>query len=546
MKNEEFFQEALNSLLTKECRQFLTILHQEFETERQKILIRRKNRARAIILGERLDFLRDTRHIRESDWQVAPTPADLQDRRVEITGPAEAKMIINALNSGAKVFMADLEDALSPTWENIILGQQALGQAVRKTLSFENQVGKKYSLNEKTATLIVRPRGLHLSEENFYVHGEAISGSLFDFGVYFFHNAKELIRQGRTPAFYLPKLESHLEARWWNSAFVRAQELLAIPVGTIRATVLIETIPAAFEMHEILFELCDHAAGLNAGRWDYIFSLIKKHNTRADFILPDRAQVTMATGFMSAYAELLVQTCHIRGAHAIGGMAAFIPNRKQPEVTENALKKVTEDKAREAALGFDGSWVAHPDLVPVAQAQFDAVLGSRSHQKERIPSRKIFATELLDLKIPGAEITEAGVRMNINVCLQYIERWLAGAGAVAIHNLMEDAATAEISRTQLWQWLHHRATLSDGRVFTRDLYLIWRAEEMKKIREQQAAPKLERAMTILDDLVLQHEFTEFLTVEAYPRLLEPEKLFVNWSLPNTRGGVNYERTTAGI
>jgi malate synthase len=545
MKNAQNFQESMSSLLTKECRQFLTFLHQEFESERRKILIRRKNRARAIILGERLDFLRDTRHIRESDWQVAATPLDLQDRRVEITGPAEAKMIINALNSGARVFMADLEDSLSPTWENIILGHQALCEAVRNTLTFESEAGKKYSLNEKTATLLVRPRGLHLSEENFYVHGEAMSGSLFDFGVYFFHNAHELIRTGRTPAFYLPKLEGHLEARWWNQVFVRAQEHLQIEQGTIRATVLIETIPAAFEMHEILFELCDHAAGLNAGRWDYIFSLIKKHNTRADFILPDRSQVTMATGFMSAYAELLVQTCHIRGAHAIGGMAAFIPNRKEPLVTENALKKVTEDKAREAAMGFDGSWVAHPDLVPVAQAEFDRVLGERPHQKEKIPARKIYAAELLDLTIPGAQVTEAGVRMNINVCLQYIERWLAGSGAVAIHNLMEDAATAEISRTQLWQWLHHRAQLADGRTFSRDFYLMWRAEEMKKIREQAATPRLERAMTILDDLVLQYEFSEFLTLEAYPRLLEPEKLFLNWSLPNTRGG-NYERTTAGI
>ncbi len=544
MKQTPHLQNVVSSLLTNECRQFITTLHQEFEDERQKNLIRRKNRARALVLGERLDFLRETKTIRESLWQVAATPADLQDRRVEITGPAEAKMIINALNSGAKVFMADLEDSLSPTWENIIFGHQALGKAVRRTLSFENENGKKYELNPQTATLMVRPRGLHLPEENFYVHGVPVSGSLFDFAVYFFHNAQELLRTGRTPAFYLPKMESHLEARWWNNVFNRAQELLGIAKGTIRATVLIETISAAFEMHEILYELREHSAGLNAGRWDYIFSLIKKHNTRSDFVLPDRSQVTMATGFMSAYAELLVQVCHTRGAHAIGGMAAFIPNRREPEITELALQKVSEDKAREAKIGFDGSWVAHPDLVGVAQAQFDQVLGQHPHQKNKIPTREIYAHELLDLKIPGGQITEAGVRMNISVCLQYIEKWLAGLGAVAIHNLMEDAATAEISRTQLWQWLHHRAKLADGEIFTREMYLTWRSQELKKIREIAATPRLERAMTILDDLVLRQDFTEFLTLEAYPRLLEPEKLFINWSLPNTRGGTN-ERTTAG-
>ncbi len=542
MSEKELIKIIQTEVLTSELLQFLHTLHARFEPGRRELIKARADRATKIARGEELDFLAATEDVRTSVWQVAPTPQDLQDRRVEITGPAEAKMIINALNCGAKVFMADLEDSLSPTWLNILGGHQSLSAAVRKTLAFENEAGKKYTLDAASkTTLIVRPRGLHLMEENFSVNegvaSSPISGSLFDFGVYFFHNAKELIRQGRTPAFYLPKLESHLEARWWNEVFIEAQNLLSIPVGTIRATVLIETILASFEMDEILFELKHHAAGLNAGRWDYIFSLIKKHANNAKYILPDRVQVTMSTGFMSSYAELLVQTCHRRGAHAIGGMAAFIPNRKEPDVTKTALEKVAQDKAREAALGFDGSWVAHPDLIAVAMKEFDQVLGAKPNQKQKIPARKVTARDLLDTRIPGGKITEAGIRNNINVSLQYIERWLSGLGAVAIHNLMEDAATAEISRSQLWQWLHFNVEIDAPSEtikprFNRDLYLIWRADEMKKIQQTTAAPLIERAMTILDELVMQKEFAEFLTTKAYHRLLAPESLFVNWSLAN--------------
>jgi malate synthase len=529
-------------VLTPAVIDFILKLHGKFEEPRKKLLDARALRAQNITDGEEPKFLAATESVRLQNWKVADTPADLQDRRVEITGPAEPKMIINALNCGAQVFMADFEDSLSPNWGNILDGHKALTEAVRKTLSFQNESGKNYSLDQDSkTTLIVRPRGLHLLEENFQIVDgdvtEVISASLFDFGVYFFHNAKVLLSQKRTPAFYLPKLESHLEARWWNQVFVEAQRLMQIPQGSIRATVLIETILAAFEMDEILFELKEHSSGLNAGRWDYIFSLIKKNAYNSKHILPDRAQVTMATGFMSSYAELLVQTCHRRGAHAIGGMAAFIPNRKEPEVTRAALEKVAQDKAREAALGFDGSWVAHPDLISVAFKEFEKVLGTKLNQKEKMPTRKILAADLLNTSITGGEITEQGIRNNINVSLQYIERWLSGVGAVAINNLMEDAATAEISRSQLWQWLHFEVeikTIENTKVhFNRDLYLIWRSDEMKKIQQQLPAPRIERAMTILDDLVLQKEFCEFLTLKAYHRLLVPEQLFINWSLANT-------------
>lgn len=540
MLEKEMIQKIQTEVLPFELIKFLHHLHHQFEPRRQELMKARQERAEKLRQGEELHFLAATEKVRSSSWTVAKTPADLQDRRVEITGPADSKMIINALNCGAKVFMADLEDSLSPTWANILRGHQALSAAVRQSLVFENENGKTYRLDPASkTTLVVRPRGLHLMEENFSiteaVGSSAISGALFDFGVYFFHNAQELIRQGRTPAFYLPKLESHLEARWWNDVFIETQKALGVPVGTIRATILIETILAAFEMDEILFELKEHAAGLNAGRWDYIFSLIKKHANNAKYVLPDRAQVTMSTGFMSSYAELLVKTCHRRGAHAIGGMAAFIPNRKEPEVTKTALEKVAQDKAREAALGFDGSWVAHPDLINVAMKEFDQVLGTKPNQKEKIPARTVTAQELLDTRIVGGQITEAGIRNNINVSLQYIERWLSGLGAVAIHNLMEDAATAEISRSQLWQWLHFNVEIdgASGPIkprFNRDLYLIWRADEMKKIQQTLAAPLLERAMTILDELVLQNEFADFLTSKAYHRLLAPESLFVNWSL----------------
>ncbi len=444
--------------LPRETQIFLHQLHQKFNTRRLELLQKRKNRAEEIENGKNLDFLPETAEIRNADWKILGVPLALQDRRVEITGPAEPKMIINALNSDAKVFMADFEDSLSPTWENIITGHRALSEAVRGRLVHTNEEGKTYHLNVLPSKLVVRPRGLHLEEENFKVSGLATSGSLFDFGIYFFQNAHETIERGFGPYFYLPKLESHLEARWWNDVFNFAEKYLHLPTGTIKSTVLIETLPAAFEMDEILFELRDHVVALNAGRWDYIFSLIKKYKFNPEFLLPDRDQVTMTTDFMKSYCELLVQTCHRRGAHAIGGMSAFIPNRKEPEVTALALKKVAEDKKREATMGFDGTWVAHPDLIPTAAKEFNDVLGEKPHQKNILPQNKIQAINLLNTKIENAQITEAGICKNISVSIQYMNKWLQGQGAVAINNLMEDAATAEISRMQLWQWLRHQAT----------------------------------------------------------------------------------------
>ncbi|GIW60594.1 MAG: malate synthase [Patescibacteria group bacterium] len=465
-------------------------------------------------------FPPETAHIRADDtWRVAPTPADLQDRRVEITGPVERKMMINALNSGAKVFMADFEDANSPTWDNCIQGQINLRDAVRRTIEFTNpENGKRYTLNENIATLLVRPRGWHLTEKHFLVDGEPISASLFDFGLYMFHNAQELIERGSGPYFYLPKLESYLEARLWNDVFNMAQDELGIPRGTIRATVLIETILAAHEMDEILYELRDHAAGLNAGRWDYIFSVIRTFRKRPDAVLPDRAQITMTVPFMRAYTELMVKTCHKRGAHAIGGMSAFIPNRREPEVTEIALQKVREDKLRESGDGCDGTWVAHPDLVPVVMEIFDEVLGDRPHQKDRQRDDvHVTAEQLTTLTVPNGTITEAGMRLNIDVALQYLNAWLNGNGAAAIYNLMEDTATAEISRAQLWQWLHHGAKLDSGETITRELYERLRDEELAK----HGGPSAERygdAVMLLDKLVLADTFIDFLTYEAYAYL----------------------------
>jgi malate synthase len=510
---------ASDSVLTPEALAFVAALQREFGAVRKGLLQRRAEVARRIAAGEKPGFLEHTRFIREGSWKVAPAPADLDDRRVEITGPVERKMMINALNSGAKVFMADCEDALSPTWENIVQGQKNLMDAVRRTLRFTSPEGKEYRLAEQTATLVVRPRGWHLSERHVLVDGEPISGSLFDFGLYFFHNARELLERGSGPYFYLPKLESHLEARLWNDVFNFAQDYLGIPRGTIRATVLIETILAAFEMEEILYELRDHAAGLNAGRWDYIFSCIKKFATAdGGVIFPDRAQITMTVPFMRAYTELLVRTCHKRGAHAIGGMAAFIPSRKDPEVNARAIAAVTKDKERESGDGFDGTWVAHPDLVPVAMRVFDQVLGERPHQKERLREDvegKIRPEQLIDFHVPGGSVTEAGARNNLSVGLQYIAAWLGGSGAVAIFNLMEDAATAEISRAQLWHWLRKEARLEDGRPFTRELYAQLKAEEMAKLAGMK---HLEAAASLLDELVLQPEFYEFLTLPAYERL----------------------------
>jgi len=513
--------DGYDRVLTPEALEFVGELHRSFNVRRQQLLLAREERARRIDAGERPAFLESTHGIREDrTWRVAPAPADLQDRRVEITGPAERKMIINALNSGAKVFMADFEDALSPTWENVVSGQANLQDAVRRTIELVT-AEKSYRLKDTVATLMVRPRGWHLSEKHVQVDGEAISASLFDFGLFVFHNAADLLARGSGPYFYLPKLESHLEARLWNDVFNAAQDALGIPRGSIRCTVLVETILGAFEMEEILHELREHGCALNAGRWDYIFSMIKKFHEHREFLLPDRGQVTMAVRFTRAYSQLLVRTCHGRGAHAIGGMAAFIPNRRDAEVTERALAKVIEDKEREAGDGFDGTWVAHPDLVPTAQAEFDKVLGARPNQLERLRQDvEVTALELLDVRIPGAGISWAGVRHNVSVALQYLSAWLSGTGAVAIYNLMEDAATAEISRAQLWQWLHVGATLDDGRVLDEALYRAAKADALAEIRALPGvdATRLQQATSLLDGLVLGREFFPFLTLLGYELL----------------------------
>ena len=503
-------------VLTPEALAFVARLAEKFESTRRTLLERRKARQADFDRGVLPDFLTDTQGVRRDSWKVAPPPKDLEDRRVEITGPVERKMMINALNSGARVFMADFEDALSPTWENVVQGQANLIEAIRRTLAFTSPEGKSYRLKDKIATLVVRPRGWHLDERHATLGDAPVSASLFDFGLYFFHNAKELLARGSGPYFYLPKLESHLEARLWNDVFTFAENALGVPHGTIRCTVLIETILGAFEMQEILYELRDHGPALNAGRWDYMFSIIKKFRTQRAMVLPDRVQVTMAVPFMRAYTDLLVATCHARGAHAIGGMAAFIPSRKDPEVNARAMAKVTEDKDREAGDGFDGTWVAHPDLVPVAQASFDKVLGARPHQKERLRDDvRTTAAQLVSLGIPGSSVTEAGIRTNVSVALQYLASWLAGVGAAGINNLMEDAATAEISRAQLWQWIRNQTVLADGRTMTTELYAAVRYEERKKLA---ALPHLDAAIRLLDGLVLASEFTEFLTIPAYREL----------------------------
>ncbi len=508
-------------VITPEALGFLQLLARTFEPRRQTLLQRRLVVQRDLKNGARPDFLKDTREVRERDWTVAPAPADLEDRRVEITGPVERKMMINALNSGAKVFMADFEDALSPPWANVMAGQANCIQAVRHALEYASPEGKRYELGAKLATLVVRPRGWHLEEKHLRIGGEPMSASLFDFGLYFFHNARELLARGSGPYFYLPKLESHLEARLWNEVFEVAQDELGIPRGTIRATVLIETILAAFEMDEILYELRDHAAGLNAGRWDYLFSIIKNFSDRADFLLPDRGQLTMTVPFMRAYTELLVKTCHRRGAHAIGGMAAFIPSRRDPEVNETALARVREDKAREARAGYDGAWVAHPDLVPVVDEVFRSVLGTRPHQKDRQRDDvEQTRDQLLDVRVPGGRITEAGVRGNISVALQYLAAWLGGSGAVAINNLMEDAATAEIARSQLWQWIRHGAKTENGKPITLARCRAMLREEMDKLVAAGGdQERLASARELLDGLISAEVFPEFLTVAAYKILV---------------------------
>jgi len=508
---------GFDSILTPEALAFVIALEREFGARRRELLARRDERQRSFDAGERPDFLSHTRALRESEWQVAAQPADLLDRRVEITGPTDRKMVINALNCGASTFMADFEDANCPTWESMIDGQINLRDAVRRTISFR-QGDREYRLNERTAVLIPRPRGWHMVEKHLRVDGEPMSASLFDFGLLFFHNAAELLARGSGPYFYLPKMESHLEARLWNDVFVAAQQALGIARGTIRATVLIETIPAAFEMEEILHALGPHATGLNAGRWDYIFSAIKKLRTHRDAVLPDRANVTMAVPFMRAYTQNLVRACHRRGAHAIGGMAAFIPSRRDAAVNEMAFTKVREDKEREVNGGCDGTWVAHPDLVPLAMEIFDGVLGDAPNQVERLREDvEPDASRLLALgETPGA-ITEQGVRTNISVGTRYIAAWLDGLGAVAIDNLMEDAATAEISRAQLWQWIHFGVELDDGRPVTRELYEALRDEEIAKIGGRDEG-RIGEAVDLLDQLVLQERFEEFLTIPAYQRL----------------------------
>lgn len=507
-------------ILTQEALEFVANLHVQLNPRRLRLLEARQERQQRFDASELPHFLAETQDVRESDWQVAPAPADLNDRRVEITGPLDRKMMINALNSGARVFMADAEDSMSPDWHNVVTGQINLYDAVRKTISLHDEErGKNYQLNDSgLATLLLRPRGWHLPEKHVLVAGEAISASLFDFGMYMFHNARYLLENGSGPYFYLPKLESHLEARLWNDAFKLAQAELNIPQGSVRATVLIETITAAFEMDEILFELREHAAGLNAGRWDYIFSFIKKLRTRKDKTLPDRAQVTMTVPFMQAYAELLVKTCHRRGAHAIGGMAAFIPSRRDEEVNKKAFAKVLEDKTREASQGYDGTWVAHPDLVTVAREAFDKVLSNNPHQKQVLrEDLSVSEQDLLNTIFPGT-ITEAGVRMNIDVGIQYINAWLGGNGAAAIYNLMEDAATAEISRAQLWQWITNGATLDDGTPITQEMYQRIRDEELTRLKDEYGESSFEQAAQIMDALVLTEDFVEFLTLPAYEYL----------------------------
>jgi malate synthase len=506
-------------MITPEALDFATRLHREFNPRREELLRRRAERRERLHRGESLDFLAETAHVRDADWRVAVAPADLDDRRVEITGPAERKMMINALNSGARVFMADLEDSLSPTWDNVVAGHQNLSDAARGTLTLDTPEGKQYRLNETVATLVVRPRGWHMLEANALVDGAPLSASLFDFGIHCFNNAKALVERGSGPYFYLPKLESHLEARLWDDVFNHAQDELDIPRGTIRATVLIETILAAFEMDEILYELREHAAGLNAGRWDYLFSIIKTFRERGDRMLPDRAQLTMTVPFMRAYTQLLVRTCHRRGAHAIGGMAAFIPNRRDADVNARAIAKVREDKEREASDGFDGTWVAHPDLVPVALEVFDRHLGPRPNQKsDRRDTPPISGAELIDLTVPDAAVTLAGIDMNVDVALQYIEAWLRGSGAVAIHNLMEDAATAEISRSQLWQWVRHEAPIADDGTMSAQGYKDVRERVLERLRAGgPTEARWDDAAALLDLLVLG-EYEDFLTTPGYALL----------------------------
>src|SRR6202048_1792562 len=527
VKSVEFVAPATGryaEILTPEAVAFVVGLQRTFNEQRKELLEARKARQKRLDAGERPDFLKETKHIRESEWTVAPLPQDLLDRRVEITGPVDRKMIINALNSGAKVFMADFEDSTTPTWDNVMEGQLNLRDAVRRTITFEEEkTGKSYKLIEKPAVLFVRARGWHLEERHLLVDGEPMSGSLFDFGLYAFHNAKELLARGSGPYFYLPKMESHLEARLWNDVFVKAEAELGIPAGSIKGTVLIETILAAFEMDEILWELKDHSAGLNCGRWDYIFSFIKKFAGDESVLLPDRGQVTMTTHFMRSYSKLAIKTCHKRGVSAMGGMSAFIPIKTDPVANELALMQVRADKEREATDGHDGTWVAHPGLVPVALEVFNRVLRRGNQIDKQLPDYFATADDLL--QVPEGTITEAGVRQNVAVGLGYVEAWLRGIGCVPLFNLMEDAATAEISRAQLWQWVHHGAVMDDGRPVTAELVESEIDRELALAEIRVDANRFEaykHAAFLMRELVKAPHFQDFLTVPAYARVLGAE------------------------
>jgi len=519
--------DRFDQILTPDALNLVAALHRELGARRRELLAARARRQEQLSAGAMLDFLPETAGIRaDSSWHVAPPAPGLVDRRVEITGPTDKKMTINALNSGAKVWLADFEDANTPLWENMVTGHLNLREALDRTIDFTSEEGKDYKLrpDDELATIVVRPRGWHLDEKHLIIDGERASGSLVDFALYFFHCAQRQLDKGKGPYFYLAKMESHLEARMWNDAFVLAQDALGLPQGTIRATVLIETIPAAFEMEEILYELRDHSAGLNAGRWDYQFSIIKKFRTRGrDFVLPDRNAVTMTAPFMRAYTELLVKTCHARGAHAMGGMAAFIPSRRDEAVNATALAKVRDDKTRESNDGFDGSWVAHPDLVPICREVFDSVLGDEPNQlaKQR-PEVHVTAAELLSISKTPGQITEAGLRNDVSVGLQYLASWLAGNGAVAIFNLMEDAATAEISRSQVWQWIHNNIPLAEGPTVTKDLVEQIIDEELASIYAHLGpaydAARFDQAVTLFKEVALADDYAEFLTIPAYERM----------------------------
>jgi malate synthase len=527
--NVEFLapiSESYAEILTPEAVEFIVDLQRTFNARRKALLEARVERQKRLDAGEKPNFLAETKSIRDAEWSVAPIPADIQDRRVEITGPVDRKMIINALNSGAKVFMADFEDSNTPTWNNLLDGQINLRDAIRRTITFSDPTtGKQYKLIEKPAVLFVRARGWHLEERHVLVDGEPMSGSIFDFGLYFFHNAKELLARGSGPYFYLPKMESHLEARLWNDIFVRAQEKIGLPQGSIKGTVLIETILASFEMDEILYELREHSAGLNCGRWDYIFSFIKKFSNDPHAVLPDRGQVTMTTHFMRSYSKLAIKTCHRRNVHAMGGMSAYIPIKSDPVANDKAIAQVQADKEREASDGHDGTWVAHPGLVPVALEIFNRLMPQPNQISKQLPDYTCTAEDLI--QIPEGQITDAGLKQNVAVGLGYVEAWLRGIGCVPLFNLMEDAATAEISRAQLWQWIHQKSKLADGRTVDEALVESLIADELAKQKTAVDPVRFaayEKAADLMRELIRAPKFIEFLTLPAYTRVLKEENL----------------------